>query len=194
MTLELLFFALFFLIGSLPTAFLVGKITQGKDLRKFGSGNIGATNAFRVLGKKAGFFVFIVDFLKGFLPIFITRSFFLGHENFLWVAAAPILGHIFTPFLGFKGGKGIATGAGVLLAFHADLFIFTITLWIVVFIALRIVSLASLAALIPLPFLAWYRGNSSKEIVFYSLLCSLYLWTHRSNLGRILSGQEKALR
>lgn len=190
----LVFFGVFFLIGSIPTAFLVGKITQGKDLRKLGSGNIGATNAFRVLGKKAGFFVFAVDFAKGFLPIVLAKPLFLGHENFVWLAVAPILGHIFTPFLGFKGGKGIATGAGVLLALGSDLFLFSLGVWALFFLLFRIVSIASLASSSVLPLWAWFRGYNLNEVVVLAFLATLFLWTHRSNLKRLLAGNESAFR
>ncbi len=182
-----LFFTLFFLIGSVPTAFLVGKITQGKDLRTLGSGNIGATNAFRVLGKKAGFFVFAVDFLKGFLPVILAKSLFTGHEHFVWLAAGPILGHIFTPFLRFKGGKGIATGAGVLLALGPDLFIFSTGVWALVFMIFRIVSIGSLASSISLPVWAWFRGYPLGNILFLAIFAALFVWTHRANIGRLLT-------
>ncbi len=194
MTSDLLFFGLFFLIGSLPTAFLVGKITQGKDLRTLGSGNIGATNAFRVLGKKAGFFVFAVDLAKGFLPVFLAKSLYTGHENFTWLAAAPILGHIFTPFLGFKGGKGVATGAGVLLALRVDLFIFSLGVWALIFLSFRVASIASLIALSLLPIWAWVRGCSASEVLFLVTLAVLITWTHRSNLERLLKRKEGTLR
>lgn len=185
-----IFFGLFFLIGSIPTAYLVGMASQDKDLRKLGSGNIGATNAFRILGKKAGFFVFAVDFLKGFLPILVTKHLFFGSENFVWLGAAPILGHVFTPFLGFKGGKGIATGAGVLLALGSDLFVLSLGVWALICFIFRIVSIASLVSSALLPIWAWMRGYSLNDILFLAALALLFFCTHRSNLERILTHRK----
>lgn len=185
-----LIFTIFFLMGSIPTAYLAGKVLQGKDLRKFGSGNIGATNAFRVLGMNAGFFVFAVDFFKGFLPILITKPLFLGHENLVWLTAGPILGHIFTPFLGFKGGKGVATGAGVLLALGPDLFAFSLGVWLLIFFIFRMVSVGSLVSSTLLPLWAWIRGYPIHEIFFISVLSVLLICTHRANIRRLLRGQE----
>lgn len=190
MILYFLFFTLFFLAGSVPTAYLVGKALQGKDLRKLGSGNSGATNAFRVLGKKAGFFVFTVDFLKGFLPVLVAEPLFLGHENFIWLAASPILGHIFTPFLGFKGGKGIATGAGVLLALAPGLFVFSLGIWALVFLMFRIVSIASLISSALLPAYAWICGYPFNRTVFLTVLGALFFWTHRSNLKTLFARRK----
>ena len=186
----ILLFSLLFLIGSLPTAFLVGKIAQGKDLRKLGSGNIGATNAFRVLGKKAGFFVFAVDFAKGYLPVLFAKPFFSGQEHWVWLVAAPILGHIFTPFLGFRGGKGIATGAGALLALGSDLFLFSLAVWVLFFLLFRIVSVGSLVSSALLPLWAWFRGQDLNEVFLLSFLAVLFFWTHRSNLQRLFTGKE----
>lgn len=187
---NLFLIGLFYLIGAIPTAYLVGKITQGKDLRTLGSGNVGATNAFRVLGKKAGFFVFLVDFLKGFLPV-LTAKVFYDHElYFMFLAAAPILGHIFTPFLGFKGGKGVATGAGVLLALGPNLFIFSLIVWALFFFTFRIVSVGSLASSALLPIWAWYRGYPREEILLLIVLACLIFWTHRANLERLLNRRE----
>src|SRR3989338_2661219 len=105
-----------FFCGSIPFALIASKM-KGVDIRLHGSGNVGATNAWRVLGKKIGVIVFLADFLKGFLPVFIFDNTAVAHSSkllILMIGASAILGHVFSPFLGFKGGKGVATGAGVL--------------------------------------------------------------------------------
>ena len=126
--LVILFWAIAFLAGSTPTAYLAGRSFKRIDIRQYGSGNVGATNAFRVLGKKIGAFVFIIDFLKGslpvfFLPLLLPANHLDPKEAGLWIGTGAIAGHVFTPFLGFKGGKGIATGAGVLCGAFPFLFL-----------------------------------------------------------------------
>src|SRR3989338_8540646 len=142
-----------FFLGSIPTAYLAGRIFKGIDIRQHGSGNVGATNALRVMGKKIGALVFFIDFIKGFLPVFLLSKFTTGltpdpREAGLWLGVAAISGHVFTPFLGFKGGKGIATGAGVLLGVFPLLFFCVLFVWISVFVTTRIVSISSLTSLV----------------------------------------------
>lgn len=187
-----------FIIGSIPTAYLAGRIFKGIDIRQHGSGNVGATNALRVMGKKIGALVFFLDFIKGFLPAFLLSKFVTGltldpREAGLWLGIAAILGHVFTPFLGFKGGKGIATGAGVLLGSFPALFLIVTGVWIAVFLFTRIVSVSSLGAMLSLvAFSLFFKLDLSVTIAF-TMICLLTIWTHRSNIIRMINGKESRM-
>ncbi len=148
-----------YLLGSIPTGYLAGR-ARGVDIRKVGSGNIGATNAFRILGKKAGIFVLLMDAFKGYLACVLAPMLAMtiipnspADPTTLGLVAgvAAILGHNYTFWLKFKGGKGIATSAGVLLAGRAAA-LTTLVAWLIIFLATRYVSLASIAAALTLPF------------------------------------------
>ncbi len=183
-----------FLLGSFPTAYIVAKKVGGIDIRKHGSGNVGATNALRVLGKKYGALVFAADFLKGSLPAFGALSFFSGDPRAQVLAlacgVAAILGHIFTPFLGFKGGKGISTGAGALCAAYPGLFVIAMAVFLASILMTRIVSLSSLLALgAVVPASLWYPRDAAVTGLFLALLL-LVCWSHRENISRLLQGKE----
>ena len=194
-------FALFltasFFLGSIPTAYLMVLKVKGVDIRRHGSGNVGATNAFRVMGKKYGALVFFIDFLKGLIPAWIAQSYYSGVAQApilaLAVGVAAILGHIFTPFLGFKGGKGVATGAGALCGVYPWLFLYIFLVWILAFLTTRLVSLSSLlamAVLVPISF--WYRQDKAITGVFFGLFL-LIGWTHRDNIIRLLQRKEERI-
>jgi len=159
-----------YLLGSIPTGFLVAK-ARGVDIRAVGSGNIGATNVFRILGKTAGVFVLLADAAKGWLAVFLVAKWVadwlyptaspLEREWFrLCAGIAAILGHNYTCWLHFKGGKGIATSAGVLVALVWLPLLIILSVWVVVFAASRYVSLASICASFVLPFAAWFTGKN----------------------------------
>jgi acyl phosphate:glycerol-3-phosphate acyltransferase len=189
-----------FLCGAFPTAYVLAKVWKKTDIREHGSGNVGATNAFRVMGKGGGMLVFAVDFLKGFLPVTAFKIYSPGAppDLVLWVGAAAVLGHVFTPFLGFKGGKGIATGAGILTAAMPGLFLMAMPVFIVVFLATRMVSMASLSAVGAIVLIATYLRfvshalNFKSVITLFAIFC-LLVWTHRTNISRILEGKEGKL-
>ena len=187
-------FVFSFFIGAIPTAYLVGKVARGVDIRKEGSGNIGATNAFRVLGKGWGSFVLVFDFAKGFLPAWVYLRYFsleFGPYKALWVGIAAILGHMFTPFLKFKGGKGVATGAGALCASYGGLFLITFGIWLLAFLTSRIVSLSSLVAIGSLAIAGWFMKLPPINNLLFLLIFLLVFWAHRSNVKRLLKGEEK---
>ena len=193
----LISFILAYFIGAIPTAYLFGKYLKKIDIRKHGSGNVGATNALRVLGKSPGIAVFAIDFLKGFLPFLILRKINLyggfGETQVIWLGLAPILGHVFTPFLGFSGGKGVATGAGILLAASPLLFGIALSIWALFFLITKTVSISSLGAMAALvAFLLFYKLSLNYKL-FYLFIFFLLIWTHRSNLKRILKGEEPKL-
>ena len=185
-----------FLLGSIPTAYLFAKALKKIDIREHGSGNVGATNVSRVLGKKYGVVVFVIDFLKGALAVLIVLAFAqkpTNQELSLWIGSGSILGHIFTPFLGFKGGKGVATGAGVLCAVYPLLFILTFLVWWLVFILTKIVSISSVIAMCSLVIFSYLTYENLKISIFFGLILLLFLWTHRSNLLRLVMGKENKI-
>jgi len=193
----LLIIAAAFLLGSIPTGYLVAR-ARGLDIRRHGSGNIGATNVLRTLGKPLGILVFAIDALKGFvavwLPYFLTAA---PVPAWLPVAAAvaAIAGHNYTPWLGFQGGKGIATSAGVLLALMPWAVLAIAVVWFAVFSATRYVSLASMSAAAALPVavaLLWHFGAAGNLslLIFALLISALAIWRHRSNIQRLRDGTE----
>ncbi len=185
-----------YLVGSIPTGFLVAK-AKGIDIRAVGSGNIGATNAFRVLGKGAGSFVLLFDAFKGWaavmllVPWFTHLGFCEDRESIRLIAGLScVLGHNFTCWLKFKGGKGIATSSGVLLAWMPPVMLTILAVWIVTFVASKYVSLASIAAAVALPIsaAAWRQGPTL--IVVSLCLAVLAIYRHRPNIQRLIAGTE----
>jgi len=195
-----------YLIGSIPTAYIFGWVLKGIDIRKFGSGNVGATNALRVLGKPAGITVLALDILKGFLAVvflgdFITsRVISIPHETLrIILGLGCICGHNWTIFLGFKGGKGVAATFGVLLGLAIKVGGFKVILglavltWVIIFIITRIVSLASILTGISLPIYT-VLFKQPPALVFLSIILAVFITLrHQANLKRIFQGKEKRL-
>ena len=190
-----------YMLGSIPFGYLAGRFA-GIDIRKFGSGNIGATNAVRVLGKKYGYPVFALDFLKGIGAVRISMLMASGPppgwnspEIFgIAAAIACVIGHSYPPWLKFKGGKGVATSAGTLFALAPMVGFIGVAIWMVTFWVTRYVSLASVTAAVALPvvILAVSWRNENAKAIFYFSVCvaAVVIWRHRSNLSRLLSGTE----
>ena len=191
-----------YLLGSIPFGYVAGKI-RGIDIRKIGSGNIGATNVVRVLGKRYGYSVFVLDFLKGFGAVKISMSIatdarpeWASPEIFgIFAAIASVIGHSFPVWLKFRGGKGVATSAGALFGLIPLAALIGIVIWVLVFWFTRYVSVASVvaAATLPLVILIMTRldqihGNA----LFYSSLglAAVVMWRHRSNFSRLMHGSE----
>jgi glycerol-3-phosphate acyltransferase PlsY len=192
-----------YFLGSIPTGYLAGRM-RGIDIRTVGSGNIGATNVFRHLGRTAGALVLLVDALKGWVAValvsvWICRSYGTtpGSAVFEWAkicaGVAAILGHNYTCWLRFKGGKGIATSAGVLLALVPVPLGIILAVWIVVFAATRYVSLASIAASATLPFASWLTGKSWTLVFVTGALAVMAILKHRANIKRLLNGTESRI-
>jgi len=188
-----------FLLGSFPTGYLVAR-SRGVDIRRHGSGNIGATNVFRTIGKPLGVFVFAIDAIKGFAAVWFSMQCAPpAGEAVTWAgimsAVMVIVGHNYTPWLGFRGGKGIATSAGVLLALMPWAIFCITVVWFVVFWLSRYVSLASISASAALPvsvaglWLAGVSGNAPL-LGFALLISALAIWRHRSNIERLRQGVE----
>jgi glycerol-3-phosphate acyltransferase PlsY len=191
-----------FLLGSIPFGYLAGRI-GGIDIRKAGSGNIGATNVVRVLGKRYGYPVFFLDFLKGLGAVKISLAIASGvrpewasPEMFGVVAAvSSVIGHSFPPWLNFRGGKGVATSAGALFGLMPLATLIGIAIWILVFWLTRYVSVASVATAFVLPLVISIMtrlDQSQGNALFYSSLCiaAVVIWRHRSNLSRLMRGSE----
>lgn len=192
-----------YLFGSFPAGYFAGRLA-GVDVRKVGSGNIGATNVLRVLGKKWGYPVFLIDALKGLAAV--RAAFFLVK---FWPAAAPyaeylgiltaimsVMGHMFPVWLRFKGGKGVATSAGALFGLMPWVVPCIFLVWYIVFLITRYVSLASIIGSISLPIFAalfarWKIIDTWALVYFSILITALVLWRHRSNFSRLLNGTEQ---
>jgi glycerol-3-phosphate acyltransferase PlsY len=189
-----------YLLGSIPTGFLVGK-ARGIDIRKTGSGNIGATNAFRILGKPAGTMVLLTDAVKGWAAVVLAAGWISAwfapgasgqqREWFAIVAGVgAVLGHNYTCWLRFKGGKGIATSAGVLTALVPYSLLIILAVWVIVFALTRYVSLASILASATLPFAAFFTGESLTMVLITAGLTTMAILKHRANIKRLLAGTE----
>ena len=197
------FSALGYLFGSFPAGYIAGRLA-GVDVRSLGSGNIGATNVLRILGKRWGYAVFFVDAFKGFAAVRLT-FFFVNHvpaaqpyaEYFaILTAVMCIVGHTFPVWLRFKGGKGVATSAGALFGLMPLAVPFIVLIWVIVFEATRYVSVASIVASISLPivvglFLRWKFLEGTALFYFSIMIALLVLWRHRSNFSRLLNGTEQ---
>ena len=190
-----------YLLGSIPFGYLAGRF-KGIDIRQAGSGNVGATNVVRVLGKGYGYPVFAVDFLKGFVAVTISILVASGHpsewnsaEIFGILAAIfSVLGHSYPVWLKFKGGKGVATSAGALLALAPGATLIGVAIWMIVFWQTRYVSLASITAAVVLPVIILLRSHhetNGKPLVYSSaFVAAVIIWRHRSNLSRLIHGTE----
>jgi glycerol-3-phosphate acyltransferase PlsY len=177
-----------YLLGSIPTGYLWAK-AKGIDIRTVGSGNIGATNVMRVLGKGPGIAVLVLDALKGFLPVFLAPRIFEGGGPLQIVCCvAVIAGHNWTCWLKFKGGKGIATSAGAMLAMLPAPFLCALAVWGVVFGISRYVSLASITAAVALPVATWFFQPDLTW--FTAVLAAVAVWKHKPNIQRLLAGTE----
>lgn len=182
-----------YLVGSIPFGLVIGKLFYGIDVREHGSGNFGTTNVFRVLGKKAGVAVFILDMLKGYIPAALGAWLFQPWFA-IFIAAAPVIGHVYPIYLKGRGGKGIATGAAVVLALVPEVFVIIFGVWIVLVLVTRYVSVASLTACTLVPVLAFVLDEPTPYKIAGILVAALLWWAHRGNLKRLWSGEENRIR
>lgn len=187
-----------YLIGSVPTAVWIGQSFYGIDVREYGSGNAGATNTFRVIGKKAGVIVLILDILKGWISVNIAYlgSYEPGGEEYvnfqLVLGVGALVGHIFPLYAGFRGGKGIATLLGIMLAVHPYAALWSVAVFLVVFVASRYVSLGSMVAAVAFPVIIIfiYKADIPSLVIFSLLIAILVLITHQKNIERLLRREE----
>jgi acyl phosphate:glycerol-3-phosphate acyltransferase len=191
----LLGLALSYLLGSIPSAYLAGKIFRGIDLRQHGSGNLGATNVYRVMGWKIAALVMAVDVAKGAVPVLVFSHWTDHPAATYWAlgyGVAAIVGHVFPIFLlGKGGGKGMATAAGVFLALAPLPSVIATVMWAVVLYFWGYVSLASLSAAATLPVVVAIRYGIREPVFLVSVVvCAIVFWTHRANIRRLRSGEE----
>ncbi|MDF2476054.1 MAG: acyl-phosphate glycerol 3-phosphate acyltransferase [Sphingobacterium sp.] len=192
-----------YLFGSIPTAVWLGQAFYGVDVREYGSGNAGATNTFRVLGPRAGSIVMFVDIFKGWTATNLAYLIELGQNtsdvqfvNFqLAFGVIAVIGHLFPVFAGFRGGKGVATLFGMILAIHTPAALLCVSVFIVILLTTHYVSLSSLAAGFTFPFsLAFIFKTTIPSVLLYGIaICTLLLITHQKNIERLLKGHESKI-
>jgi len=189
-----------YLIGSIPTAYIFGRLLKGIDIRRYGSGNVGATNVFRVIGRMPGLIALLIDIAKGYICASYVANFFMyispvSRPEVYQVLAgmAAIVGHNWTVFLRFKGGKGVAVSAGVLMVLIPGIFWLGLLVWGIVFVLTGYVSVASISTSVAVPILALIFGKPTEIVISLSILCLLITYKHRSNMRRLKDGQEKRI-
>jgi glycerol-3-phosphate acyltransferase PlsY len=206
------YLVLAFLLGAIPFSFIIGRAVKGIDLRHHGSGNLGATNVFRLLGPRWGVACMLLDMAKGAVAVALMTSlvnhwpehmatpFHITPDLFrIFAGVLASLGHTFSPFVSFHGGKGVATTGGAFAVLEPWALLVTVVAFATVVAVKRIVSLASIVAACVLPlgvlFFEWRHADTSKTIITFTfLMCGLVIWKHRANLGRLRDGTEKTLR
>lgn len=187
-----------YLIGSIPTGYIIVKLFKGEDIRTIGSGSTGATNVKRVMGKKWFFIVMLLDALKGALPVILTiyHMYVFEEIGLLPVLSAifVILGHSKSIFLNFTGGKSVASGVGTLLALNWQAGLIIAAIWAIVTWVSKYVSLGSIVALALAPLLMWFL-NAPIAYIVYALIAAIYvIWLHRENIKRLKDGNENKVR
>ncbi len=197
---EWLGIALSYLLGSVPFAWLLARLLKGADLRQVGSGNIGATNAGRVLGRPLGVLAFLLDFGKGWAPVALIAPRFASDASLASVAVccglAAAAGHVWPIYLGFRGGKAVATTCGVVAALDPVVFVLGGGVWLITLTSTGFVSLASIAMALTFPVVAWQRApeRGTEAVYGIALLALLILWRHKANLVRMRQGLEPRTR
>jgi glycerol-3-phosphate acyltransferase PlsY len=198
----IIFGGLAYLIGSIPSAVWLGKAKYGIDVREHGSKNAGATNTFRVLGKKPGIVVLSIDIAKGFLAVFLPFIFGVGDWESdtlmnvkLVCALLAFAGHVLPVFASFKGGKGVATSLGVIFAVHPSAACICLACFLIVFIVTKFVSLGAIVAsfAFPLSLLLYFKITSPWLITFSLVLATAVIYAHRKNIKRLLKGEENRM-
>ena len=178
-----------YLLGSIPTGLLLGKL-YGIDVRKEGSGNIGATNLYRTVGRKVGVMTLAGDCLKGLLPVLAMKYSTLPVEYAAWVGLAAFCGHVFSVFLKFRGGKGVATALGVFLALSPLAVAIALGVFIALMLIWRYVSLGSICAAAVMPIAVWGLGGGRVLIVVTTLIATVVIIRHIENIRRLAAGTE----
>lgn len=181
-----------YLIGAIPTAYWVVKAVRGQDLRTLGSGNLGATNLYRQLGWRYALPVGVFDALKGAIPVAVIGP-WAGFSTIacLGLGLLAVVGHVFSVFVGFRGGKGVATGGGIVLGFAPLAFLGALIAWIVVVRWSGYVSLGSVVSAVLLPMLVWLLHPQDRLVVLpVALLSGVVIWFHRANIRRLMAGTE----
>lgn len=181
-----------YLMGSISSAIVVSKLMRLPDPRMEGSGNPGATNVLRLGGKKAAIITLLGDILKGVIPVLIARAVGLTDIALALVACAAFVGHLFPIFFGFKGGKGVATAFGAVVALSWPVGFGSLAVWLIIAFAFRYSSLASICAAISMPILGYFLANKAYTIPLI-IMSIIVLWKHRANILRIVQGTESKI-
>lgn len=179
-------------IGSIPFSYLVPRWLGKIDIRKHGSGNAGATNVFRTLGLKVGFWAFLGDFLKGLVPTLIAHQ-ILGINYAVLAAAFAVLGHCYSVWLNFKGGKGIATSAGAILILLPEAFLILLVLQFALIFIVKYMSVASISSASSLPIIAYLFDKPTEVFLFSAGLGAFVIFKHKDNIKRLIQGKENKL-
>jgi glycerol-3-phosphate acyltransferase PlsY len=187
-----------YIIGSIPTGYLIVKTKTGQDIRTIGSGSTGATNVKRVLGKKWFFTVMLLDALKGALPVILAKIFATVGVSYgiapVIAAIAVIIGHSKSCFLGFKGGKSVASGVGTILALNWVVGLIIAVVWGIITYSTKYVSVGSMIALILSPFLMYFLGSPVAYTIYCAIGAVYIVYLHRENIKRLISGNENKVR
>ena len=184
-----------YIFGSIPSGLVLVKMVCGIDIREYGSKNIGTTNVFRTVGGRMASIVLIADVIKGILAVLLVRYFFESNLQLeLLTAIASLLGHNYSIFLGFKGGRGVATGLGLILLFMPDVCIFSFTVWLVIVFVTRYVSLGSIVGAFITPIVAYYRGYPLELVLFALAACLFVIVRHYENMKRLIAGTESKIK
>lgn len=178
-----------YLLGAIPTGLLLGKL-YGIDVRSEGSGNIGATNLYRTLGRKVGIITLLGDCLKGFLPVLLAWQMGLSEPLQAWVGLAAFCGHVFSVFLLFKGGKGVATALGVYLALAPLAVLGALLVFILLVAVWRYISLGSIVAAAVMPLIIFFRPHSNELLIATVLISVIVIAKHHANINRLVAGTE----
>lgn len=196
MTINLILLSLLaYVIGSIPSGLWIGKVFYKKDIREFGSGNLGATNSFRVLGIKAGSIVTVMDILKGTVATLLPFFFQLHVDHHFWLltGAFAIIGHSFPLFADFRGGKAVATSAGVILAYAPLLFVAALIIFLLTLKISKYVSLSSMIAALAALLISLFMGDWIL-IILIACITLFVVWRHRANITRIRNGEEPKIK
>ena len=190
-----------YIIGSFPTSYIITRALKGTDIRKSGSGNAGATNVLRTVGRLPAIITLLVDMFKGAFAVIIVGDFFYGYGIDLnydfyrgLLALIVVSGHIWSVFLHFKGGKGVATTIGVGFALAPNALWPSLAIWVVVFMLSSYVSLASIIALVAFPIIAVLTNTPIYIVLFSIAICAVSIYKHKENIDRILKGQENKIK
>jgi glycerol-3-phosphate acyltransferase PlsY len=178
-----------YLLGSIPTGLLLGKL-YGIDVRQQGSGNIGATNLYRTVGRKVGIITLVGDCLKGMLPVLLAWKLGMGEPIQAWIGLAAFCGHVFSIFLLFKGGKGVATALGVFLALSPLAVLAAVAVFALLVGIWRYISLGSIIAAAVMPLIIWFRPHSQQLLIAAALISAIVIIKHHANISRLVAGTE----
>lgn len=187
-------FVLGHLCGSIPSGLWIVQALHGIDIRNYGSKNIGTTNVFRTVGPKTAVMVLLADALKGIMAVWLVSTYFHNPVLDVVTALGALLGHNYSVFLGFKGGKGVATALGLLVFLMPKAAPCSFGVWLVLVLATRYVSLGSIVAAIVTPFLAWYMEYPLAYVIFSAIAAFFVVLRHKENIQRLLSGTESKIK